>query len=208
MIQYLSPQIINMGGEISVTNKTKVPLVMSLWQISPLYYDNYVPAEATFHRKTGKVFLSIRARIWNGENGYTDWDNVLPITAAALGGLTLAAGALAAGGVALGFLGIAVLETPAWIITAAAAGAEVYTLGSSLMVVSGAYAMGNLLNQLKKWTTKGCIISHGWWISGHRQFEIRGGPEAVIVDGKVLIDANTVKDFELVELTPNDMMLK
>lgn len=190
-----------MGGEISITNKTKVPLVISLWQISPLYYDNYVASEGTFHRKTGMVHVSIRARIWNGENGYTDWDNVLPISAALIGGLTLAGGALVAGGVALGFLGVAAaVEAPAWIATAVAAGAEVYTLGSSLMVVSGAYAAGNLITQLKRWATKGCIISHGWWISGHRRFEIRGGPEAVIVDGKVLVDANTVKDFELVEL--------
>ncbi|XP_055350543.1 uncharacterized protein LOC129597126 [Paramacrobiotus metropolitanus] len=189
-----------MGGEISITNKTKVPLVISLWQISPLYYDNFVPSEGTFHRKTGMVHLSIRARLWNGENGYTDWDNVLPITAAALGGLTLVAGALAAGGVALGVLGLAALETPAWIATAVAAGAEVYTIGSSLMVVSGAYAASGIIEQVKKWATKGCIISHGWLISGHRRFEIRGGPDAVIVEGKVLVDANTVRPFELVEL--------
>ena len=68
------------------------------------------------------------------------------------------------------------------------------------MVVSGAYAAGNILTQVKRWTTKGCIISHGWFINGHRKFEIRGGPEAIEVEGKFLIDANTMKDFELVEI--------
>ncbi|OQV16468.1 hypothetical protein BV898_09458 [Hypsibius exemplaris] len=187
-----------MGGEISITNKTKVPLVMSLWQISPLYYDNFVPSGGTFHRRTGIVHLTIRARIWNGENGYTDWDNVLPISALLLGGLTLGAGALAAGGVALGAIGMSVI--PAWIAGAAATGAEVYAVGQTLVVLSGAFAAGSIIEQVKKWTTKGCIISHGWLIRGHRQFEIRGGPDAVEVNGKFLIDANTMKPFELIEL--------
>ena len=128
-----------MGGEISITNRTRVPLVMSLWQISPLYYDNFVPSGGTFHRRTGMVHLSIRARIWNGENGYTDWDNYLPIGALLLGGLTLGAGALAAGGVALGMVGLAATQVPAWIAGAAAASAEVYAIGQTLVVISGLF---------------------------------------------------------------------
>lgn len=86
-------------------------------------------AGGTFHRKTGNIHVTIRARIWNGENGYSNWDNVVPITAALLGGLTLGAGALAAGGVALAAVGLAAIELPAWLTAAAVTGAQVYSYG-------------------------------------------------------------------------------
>ena len=46
-------------------------------------------------------------------------------------------------------------------------------------------------------------LTRCWFINGHRKFEIRGGPEAVEVEGKFLIDANTMKEFELVKLRNN-----
>lgn len=62
-----------MGGSMTITNKTKVPLVVQLCQVGVLYHDILQPGEK-FYRNTGAVHFTIKVRM--SENLTKDDTNV------------------------------------------------------------------------------------------------------------------------------------
>src|SRR5436190_23618455 len=72
-----------MGGSMSITNETNVPLNIALKQITPLYYQNSVNPGETMYRDTGAVHFTVEAIIDLGEHTqYSNWNNIInnPIT--------------------------------------------------------------------------------------------------------------------------------
>lgn len=96
-----------MGGSISVKNETELPLLISLEQVTPLYWEVVQPG-GTFYRKTGAVHFTIKAKVSFEDTINVVKDCVLPIAAVsalavtALGLALVAAPALIGASVAIG----------------------------------------------------------------------------------------------------------
>ncbi|KIP09051.1 hypothetical protein PHLGIDRAFT_12245 [Phlebiopsis gigantea 11061_1 CR5-6] len=177
-----------------IHNCTSLPLHISLKQLTPLYYENYVQPGGSMTRYPGQVWFTIEARLADPEQPkreYDDWDNILPIAMYSVGGILAAGGLLVGAGVA-GVAGAALAEggallewalaNAAWLATAARAGAIAVQVGSCIGVGTGA-AEG-----MKALMEEDVVNVKGWYMSGERNFYISGGPQAVVKDGKTYID--------------------
>jgi hypothetical protein len=59
-----------MGATISVCNYTNLILNICLKQAFPLYINNQLLPGQNLTRNVGKVWFTIEAKVWNGENDY------------------------------------------------------------------------------------------------------------------------------------------
>ncbi|OQV20286.1 hypothetical protein BV898_05837 [Hypsibius exemplaris] len=223
-----------MGAQISIENKTSLPLVISLWQVSPLYYDNFVAPGATFHAHTGVVHFTVFAQVATGKNGYGTFDNAYRIGGVAL----MASGPVAlylGGATRLGAIVVNAITgllagkstLPAQVNTIAAGAVRIADqareflgpeadndtaeneeiiklLDWETIVLRRGPGSTAAKQKLKIWVSvqNGCVNSPGWYVQGHRRFEIRGGPRAEERDGVFVIDPDpeTFKEFFLVEV--------
>jgi len=76
-------------------------------QVTPLYYQNEVYPGDCVQREVGKVWFTLEAKLWNGNNGYdTLEDIVFPITMITLAALTVLAGGIATSGLLASLAGV------------------------------------------------------------------------------------------------------
>lgn len=152
----------------------------------------------------GRVWFTVEARVHDPSRPsqqYTAWSVARPILLCSIFPLAVAGAFLTAG---LGVVGagmIAAGETlPAWLAAAVLAGDTVFVAGSIIGVGVGAEAALNAL------LTGEVVTSRGWYMSGERTVFIRGGPEAVVVDGKIYVNFEknvAYPPFKVEELDPN-----
>jgi hypothetical protein len=88
-----------MGSTLSLCNATPLILNLALSQVGPLFYENQVLPGECWVQRTGKVWFTIEARPYLGdENKYTNAERVLPIIGVSLMGIGVAGGAAGAAG--------------------------------------------------------------------------------------------------------------
>lgn len=68
-----------MGGSLTVCNKTNVPLHVSLDQIGPLCYENWLMPGQCMQRNVGRVWFTINAALATPWNEITDIDCAMAI---------------------------------------------------------------------------------------------------------------------------------
>jgi hypothetical protein len=102
-----------MGGSMSIKNDTDFPLLISLEQVTPLYWEVVQPGE-TFFRKTGAVHFTIKAIVCNKDNIDVFKDIVLPIAGVSLLSTGIAIGSI----LTFGAVGVGAVGTTAGVVGA------------------------------------------------------------------------------------------
>jgi hypothetical protein len=82
-----------MGSTVSIF--TNVALNIALRQITALYYENKVNPGERMVKTVAKAHFTIEARVYSGDNHYTDMDNIVPIAMISLGFVSLCAAGVA-----------------------------------------------------------------------------------------------------------------
>lgn len=76
-----------MGSTVSICNATNIILNLALSQVGPLYYQNNVKPGECMKRDVGKVWYTIKANVYTGqENVYNDWSVAKPIVGYSIAG--------------------------------------------------------------------------------------------------------------------------
>ena len=87
-----------MGGSISVCNKSNVPIHVSLDQVGPLYYKNFLAPGETWTQSTGRVWFTINSRLASPGKPFSTSDVVLPTATCGVLRLEVVPPAVAASG--------------------------------------------------------------------------------------------------------------
>lgn len=86
------------GGGLQVCNGTPLDLHISLRQLGPMYYQNWVrPGECMTRNGIGNVWFGIQARVATIENEYNDCQVAMPIVGAVCTALSLVCPLVTAG---------------------------------------------------------------------------------------------------------------
>ncbi|WP_298117075.1 hypothetical protein [Flavobacterium sp.] len=174
-----------------IKNDTQWPLIISLNQVGPLYYELVQPGQV-FRRDTGAVWFTVKARISpNNTLDIDTWDCVWPI-AAIVGGVLLGAvtgGYSAFAGVA-GSLGASALVSggalslSSIVIEGTVAGAL-----ATMTPAMGAKALADIFEGSSDLSSAGEYAGPPWPFREDMNMQtITGGPKASIgADGKIVL---------------------
>lgn len=143
----------------------------------------YIHCLISCHREVGKVWFTLEARLWNGENGYdTFQDIVFPITVITLTALTVIAGGLASA---------SFLATVAGITSTAG---KLFVIGKVIIAAGASTAAKQVIQD---WVSRRALSVHGLYMGYDRTFLITGGPKCYVADGFQIVRYQTGDEFQL-----------
>ncbi|OXA60227.1 uncharacterized protein LOC110842607 [Folsomia candida] len=172
-----------MGSTVSICNNSTCILNMAMKQITPLYYENEMQPGQCIEREVGKVWFTLEAKLWNGENGYdTFQDIVFPITIITLTALTLLAGGIASASFLASLAGIS------------STAGKLFLIGK-VIIAAGASTTAKQIVQ--DWVSRSALSVHGLYMGYDRTFLITGGPTCYLADGFQVVKYQPGDEFQL-----------
>lgn len=171
--------IINMGGGLSICNKTSAVAHISFSQVGSLYYQNYVnPGDCMTRNGIGNIHVTINARLGIQGNEYNDGDIALPIATCVASAFSLVCptvGVIATGMEAICLsAGFAISSA----ITTTGSCAMLIGMGSAgVVAVIGSMSIANAVKDI--------AISDSGYYTNCKRWDLIGGPSTIEV-----IDAN------------------
>jgi len=190
-----------MGSTVSITNRTDHKLHVSLKQLTPLYFKNFVEPNETVAFDVGKVWFTIEVKMALKENQYNVSDNVIPITL-----LTVSAATLP-----FALIPLSVISS---VIAPVSAAAGVVKIASAIAIAKGVFSLsgiGSANNVIKQLKNKPCVSMHGVYAGNDINVEIVGGPPLYDVlndDGtifKVINEDEICVPFQLKFMDKNEL---
>lgn len=134
-------------------------------------------------REVGKVWFTLEAKLWNGENGYdTFQDIVFPITIITLTALTLLAGGIASASFLASLAGIS------------STAGKLFLIGK-VIIAAGASTTAKQIVQ--DWVSRSALSVHGLYMGYDRTFLITGGPTCYLADGFQVVKYQPGDEFQL-----------
>jgi len=171
-----------MGSTVSIVNQTDHTLHISLKQLTPLHFQNFVKPNEVAVFNPGKVWFTIEAKKAEENNAYKNSDNVIPITLLTVGAVT----------------------APLALIPEAAVASTIFWAFRTVPAMFASQGATGVYREVNKPSS---VCMHGVYTGSDKIFTVTGGPrfhQIRAIDGTYIAaeDATTTGDEFIISEVP------